>query len=83
MQRPDFEIAMLELEAMTEDLDNSLGLATKVLDELYNLNKEGYTEFSHLPLMTEATIQCFLVTLERVKNGQPKRWFDDAEHVGE
>ncbi len=83
MQRPDFEIAMLELEAMTEDLDNSLGLATKVLDELYSLNKEGYTEFSHLPLITEATIQCFLVALDRVKNGKPNRWFDDAEDVGE
>ena len=77
MQRPDFEIAMLELEAMTEEFVNSLGMATKVLDELYSLNKEGYTEFSRLPLMTEATIQCFLVALERVKNGQPKRWFDE------
>ena len=82
MERYDFEIALLQMDAVAEDIENKKQEAEKFNNYISSLIDENGPNFDPsfsglaYKLLTTDSLAQLLVAFEYFKHGRPARWFE-------
>lgn len=85
MERCDFEIALLQMDAALEDIENKKQEAEKFNNYISELVDENSVNFEPAfcslayKLFTSDSLAQLLVAFEYFKNGKPQRWFESED----
>lgn len=90
MNRCDFEIALLQMDAVAEDIENKKQEAEKFNNYISSLIDENGPNFDPsfsslaYKLLTTDSLAQLLVAFEYFKHGRPERWFEaeDSAQTG-
>lgn len=85
MKRCDFEIALLQMDSVSEDIENKKQEAEKFNSYISELVAENGLNFepafcslAYKSLTTES-LAALLVAFDYFKDGKPKRWFESED----